>query len=60
MSLKEMLPKIQKERKSKKHGFHYSIDLPKPIQFDKKEILIHPYLLGVLLGNGYIPKNNQV
>ena len=40
-------------------GRHYKFALPinKPIQFEKKDLLIPPYLLGFLLGNGHFGKN---
>lgn len=44
---------------SNKRGFRFAVQLPKAIQFPKKELKIHPYLLGVLLGNGHL-KNNYV
>ena len=31
---------------------NYSIDYVKPIDFKKKEYLLHPYVMGVLLGDG--------
>ena len=33
---------------------NYSIDYMKPAQFSKKELPLHPYLVGVLLGDGSI------
>lgn len=33
---------------------NYSIDYVKPIQFAEKEFIIHPYIMGVLIGNGYL------
>lgn len=39
-----------------KHGGverkNYSIDYVKPIDFEEKEFYIHPYLLGILIGDG--------
>lgn len=35
-------------------GNKWDIPLPKAIKFSKKEYKIHPYLLGVLLGDGYL------
>ena len=31
---------------------NYSIDYVKPIEFEEKDFIIHPYVMGVLLGNG--------
>lgn len=35
-------------------GNKWDIPLPDPIKFSKKDYLIHPYLLGVLIGDGYL------
>jgi hypothetical protein len=35
-------------------GNKWDIPLPKAVRFSKKEYLIHPYLLGVLIGDGYL------
>lgn len=42
--------------KDKRHN--YTIDYVKPIEFGKKELLIHPYVLGVILGDGAITDTN--
>lgn len=39
--------KIEKGRR-----LNYSVDYVKPIQFSEKEFIIHPYVMGVLIGNG--------
>jgi hypothetical protein len=39
------------EYKNKKI-YKYSIPLCKPVKYEKKELPIHPYLLGVLIGDG--------
>lgn len=36
---------------------NYSIDYVPKIDFEEKELFIHPYVLGVLLGDGTISKN---
>lgn len=38
----------------KKEENNYSVDYVRPIQFEKKELPIPPYVLGVILGDGYI------
>jgi len=37
--------------------FSHSIDQVKPIEFEKRNLLIHPYILGVLLGNSCLSGN---
>jgi len=34
--------------------YRYSIDLVEPVYFNEQEIPLHPYLLGFLLGDGYL------
>ena len=50
-TLKELLPKILKKKKTKK-PYPYSVRLTKPIEFSKCVFKIHPYLMGYTLGNG--------
>lgn len=38
---------------------NYSIKLCRPIEFEQKEILLNPYVLGVFLGDGCSSKNNS-
>ncbi|MHA1874702.1 MAG: DnaB-like helicase N-terminal domain-containing protein, partial [Candidatus Heimdallarchaeaceae archaeon] len=40
-----------------KPRLNHSIDLISPIHFPKKDLKIHPYILGVLLGNGRMSGN---
>lgn len=40
-------------------GSHVLMPLSKPVFFQEKEILIHPYLLGVLLGDGGLTKKTD-
>lgn len=35
-----------------KNNYNIAIPICKPIKFDKKELFLHPYLLGALLGDG--------
>ncbi|MFZ4600246.1 MAG: LAGLIDADG family homing endonuclease, partial [Terrimicrobiaceae bacterium] len=43
---------IIKDVKNKRGNCKYSIPMTSPVEFDKKETPIHPYLLGLLLGDG--------
>lgn len=38
--------------KGKNAKLQYAIDFVEPVQFEKKNLLIHPYVLGALLGDG--------
>jgi hypothetical protein len=38
---------------------NYKVPNVQPIEFDKKDLLIDPYLLGVILGDGCITTDNQ-
>lgn len=58
MPLKEIMKDYQK--KTKKHPWKYSVDLCGAIQFTPKKTELHPYLLGLLLGNGYLPEKGNV
>lgn len=46
-----------KRRKGNRIENNYSVDYVEPVQFPKKELPIPPYVLGVILGDGYIGKN---
>lgn len=51
------LQDISKNLKRKsRNGFknNYSIDYVKPVQFNKKPLPIPPYVLGIIIGDGYI------
>jgi len=53
MTLKEIMDSgLMRGVKKKLHN--YSIPLCKPVQYCEKELPIHPYLLGVLIGDGYL------
>lgn len=42
----------------KKRGrYNYRLPIIKPVEFENKDISLDPYLLGILLGDGYISKN---
>lgn len=48
-----------KESESKR--YRYFIPLTKPVEYDKKELKIHPYVMGCLLGDGcFRHKGNKV
>jgi len=55
-SLKEILPNINKT-KNIKSNYYYSVDLVEPIEFKTSDLFLHPYLMGLLIGNGYFPIN---
>lgn len=38
----------------------WSIPLTAPVQHSTKELTVDPYLLGVILGDGYVPENGSV
>lgn len=44
-----------------KRGFKkylYSVDYIEPVEYEKKEYFIHPYLLGILIGDGTLTTEN--
>lgn len=49
IELKEMMKNLYVENGKRKN---YSIDYVDPIDFPKKDLPLHPYLMGVLLGDG--------
>ena len=51
IELKDMLGDI---RIAKDNRVNYSIDYVKPIEFGEKEFTIHPYVMGVIIGDGNI------
>jgi len=63
VSLKEMLQKgiyLKSEIKGNKKKYNiyrYSIDEIDPIPFFKKELKIHPYIMGALIGDGSFSKS---
>lgn len=38
--------------------YQYSIPMVEPVHFDKQNVPIHPYVLGVLIGDGYLSENS--
>lgn len=43
-----------KRKNGNKQCNNYSVDYVKPVQFEKKNLSINPYVLGVIIGDGYI------
>lgn len=57
LSTKELLDRpLQYKNKNTK----YFIPITKPVYFEDKDILIDPYLLGLLLGDGYIKSGVKI
>jgi len=57
--LQELFDKPLIKVKQGKYKEHlYYIPVTKPIEFEKKELLIDPYILGVILGDGCIRRNS--
>lgn len=52
LSLKEMLPRLEQGKKSKQHCHFYSIPLCDPIEHSEKDLVLDPYLLGYMIGDG--------
>lgn len=50
--------KYDKRYDSYQNNYRYGIPFTKPIRFFKKDLKIHPYVLGVLLGDGCLVGNN--
>lgn len=44
---------------SKLKKLNYKIPIIEPVEFDDKEVIIDPYVLGVILGDGNITNGNQ-
>jgi len=44
---------------SPRNRLNYSIPIVKPIKFEKKEVVIHPYIMGALLGDGGLSRKNR-
>lgn len=47
---------ISKSLRRKDGAKNHMIPMTSPVQFEKKDLIINPYLLGVLLGDGYLPE----
>lgn len=55
IELQEMFDKLYI---GKDKALNYSIDYCEPVQFSKKNLPLDPYLLGILIGDGYCGKGN--
>ncbi|MDR2534945.1 MAG: N-6 DNA methylase [Treponema sp.] len=52
-SLKELLPDLRNKKGQRK----LAIPMCDPVQFEKKKLPLHPYLLGILIGDGCFRHN---
>ena len=57
IELKDMMKNLYVENGKRKN---YSIDYVQPIDFPERELKLHPYLMGVLLGDGGFTQNTVV
>jgi len=48
----DMIPEIKKRGR-----YNYRLPIIEPVEFNKKDVIIDPYLLGLLLGDGYLDSN---
>ncbi len=55
LSTKEM---IGKTKVWNNRRYNFKVPIVEPVNFDKKELIIEPYLLGLILGDGCITKHN--
>lgn len=61
MSVKEIVEKgVIRKSKGGTESTRFRIPVTKPVNFDKREHIIDPYLLGVLIGDGYLCGNSVV
>lgn len=63
LTLKEILEKgYRTKRASGKGKFKYKYNIPStiPLNFEKKELPIHPYILGYILGDGGLGRANYI
>lgn len=61
MSTLELKTKIDNRNEVIKRKYNrFFVPTTLPVQHKSKELPLHPYLLGVLLGDGYIPVRGQV
>lgn len=54
MSLKEIIEKGLEDKNKNRKWFIPSLE---PIQYEPKQFLIHPYVLGALIANGHLTRN---
>lgn len=63
LTLKEILEKGYRTKKASGKGkFKYKYNIPStiPLNFEKKELPIHPYILGYILGDGGLGRANYI
>lgn len=63
LTIKELLEKgYRTKRASGKGKFKYKYNIPStiPLNFEKKELPIHPYILGYILGDGGLGRANYI
>lgn len=63
LTIKEILEKgYRTKRASGKGKFKYKYNIPStiPLNFEKKELPIHPYILGYILGDGGLGRANYI
>lgn len=57
IELKDMMKNLYVEKGRRKN---YSIDYVQPIDFPQKELPLHPYVMGVILGDGGLTHGNTI
>lgn len=60
-SLREIMDNVPLKTKSGVYErFNVYIPMAEPVQYEKKQLPMHPYLLGALLGDGYLRQAGQM
>jgi hypothetical protein len=54
------LKEIAKNYKRSNGQLNYRIPVTKPLEFNKKKLTIHPYIMGVMLGDGSLSNNFRI
>lgn len=57
VELKDIMKNIKVENGKR---YNYSVPYTAPVEFPKKELPIHPYVLGIWLGDGYCTRKGSV
>lgn len=62
LSLRDIMRDFKKVNNSKKttSKYKYAIPLTKEVEFKQKYLEMHPYVLGFLLGDGYLPEKHTI
>ena len=60
IELKELIAKNLHVNTSKNLGYRYQIPITSPLRFDKKNFILHPYILGYILGDAHTCKNGPI